>query len=73
MNVVFIHRGSGLISLRFSAFLRRSYREFNNADTSRVSVNDTKPLRSLIVATNISKDFLHPPVEIYGREYLIIC
>lgn len=47
--------------------------EFNNADTSRVSVNDTKTLQSLIGTTNISKDFLHTPVEIYGGEYLINC
>lgn len=47
--------------------------EFNNADTSRVSVNDTKTLQSLIGTTNISKDFLHTPIEIYGEEYLINC
>lgn len=38
-----------------------------------VSINDTKTLQSFLRVTEISKDFLHPPVEIYGREYLIIC
>jgi len=41
--------------------------EFNNADTSRISVNDTKTLQSLIGTANISKDFASSCRNIWER------
>lgn len=47
--------------------------EFNNADGSRLSVNGSKNLQNTIGTNSISKEFWHPPVEIYGRKNVRFC